>query len=77
MPTLYSHRNGETEPPSVEGRFWFKGMLDKIPSTGIVAINAGWQTTCWPDWIEGWSPPDDFQGQWWGPVTPPWNESTN
>ena len=61
----YSHRNGETEPPTVNGWYWYYheddwyGMYhvtgDRYelgPISGVLS--------------------EEFEGQWWGPVVAPW-----
>lgn len=71
MSQVYSHRNGETEPPAEPGWYLFTG---KIPGTAvrvylIADIHHGGfffganlidSTAC--------------QGRWWGPVTLPWED---
>lgn len=71
----YSHRNGESVPPTIEGLYWFKGTINRYGDpqdiadlktvefrngTGIIVNEEG----------------DDFlfeaQGQWYGPIVPPW-----
>lgn len=74
----YTHRNGETTPPTEQGRYWFKGMADGAavqdllpvvtdPRQGILA----WR----PMLDDGWHEKiDRFDGQWWGPVSAPWDK---
>lgn len=72
----YSHRNGESEPPTMAGHYWFKGrrsrwkiqhllwvvMVDKH-SYGVVVSS----DMC--------IPVSEYEGQWWGPIQPPWEQS--
>jgi hypothetical protein len=84
--TAYTHRNGETEAPTVPGKYWFKGrchardLADLTPvmvtdDPEILAYNV--EILAWlPGWDGGqfedikW-----FAGQWWGPVSAPWELS--
>jgi hypothetical protein len=73
---LYSHRNGETEPPTVEGRYWFDGKVDGELYRGLTVAGSQYEDVrIWPDTYMGWNALSDFafEGQWWGPVTPPWD----
>lgn len=66
LPPLYSHRNGETEPPSESGYYWFDGFV--IMSSGNrLRVR---------DMLEPEQEPRDrtYEGQWWGPVTSPWEQ---
>lgn len=75
----YLHRNGETEPPTEAGWYWFVGRKRHHPRrvrwAGTIRLwwNAGELRTKVPVW----SPclVDDLVGQWWGPITPPWEQS--
>jgi hypothetical protein len=72
----FSHRNGETEPPTEAGFFWFIGRKRKHPQRvrrgGVYRVwwNSGELYTR----INSWSScqVDELAGQWWGPVIPPW-----
>lgn len=75
----YSHRNGESQPPTEAGRYWFKGIIMRYGDPQDIAdlkivefrLDRG---------IIVNEEVDDFladtKGQWWGPITPPW-ESPN
>lgn len=64
---VYAHRNGETEPPTEQGNYWFKGVLlfldrpgrEREETTLIVNVSS--------DFVL-----DKYDGQWWGPIVPPW-----
>lgn len=76
----YTHRNGETEPPTIKGVwFWFMsdgdadisamGMLFIYPQGDDVAgtfDDVDGDTTCI----------SELEGRWWGPVTPPWEQNS-
>jgi hypothetical protein len=74
-----AHRNGETEPPTRKGYYWYRGRVikpgQKLGKRRRVFVYV------WVD--EGWSdrvsfdnkvvPLDSFKGgEWWGPIVPPW-----
>lgn len=74
--SYYSHRNGEIEPPTVEGYYWFKGQIwrygdpqdiadlktiEFYNGTGIIVSEES------DDFLS------DTKGRWWGPVVPPWD----
>lgn len=76
----YSHRNGESEQPTVNGWFWFDGThptLGIIMKRPILVESDGDDPACvfWygatddanEACADGW-----LHGQWWGPVVPPW-----
>lgn len=67
----YSHRNGETEPPTIdEAWYWFDGGLNDIEHPrGVLYIFDG---ATYADG-EMWSI-SELKGRWWGPVTPPWGD---
>lgn len=78
----FLHRNGETEPPTEAGLYWFKGKIRHPAYAHDVAaleqVEPHWSLEGYENWII----PDeecihfltDATGQWWGPVLPPWNE---
>jgi hypothetical protein len=80
----YSHRNGETEPPTEEGFYWICFDDSRYPSAWeIVRV-----------FLDGDAPKDvtrfivflmgnedyastveyDNAYRWWGPVSPPWGD---
>lgn len=73
----FQHRNGETEPPTEEYAFYWYCNIDWINHTkgpgGIflvcegVALDANGNDTAL----------ENLPGQWWGPVTPPWEQEAN
>lgn len=73
----FSHRNGETEPPTVAGRYWFDGYRIWSDSKGqnvkdIVEINErGWIYNCIGGWTDSLM---DFNGKWYGPIVAPWED---
>lgn len=84
----YSHRNGETEPPTDEGWFWCYGSV-RIPNepinvTGMLYVGT-WHDGSWLANVgnkqlvaigvsAGVHPQGEWYCRWWGPVTPPWVE---
>jgi hypothetical protein len=74
----YSHRNGETEAPTVAGRYWFKGKIDDRQFEYITAVTHR-PTDEWMAWddaefIQDYVEIRRFVGQWWGPVVTPWEQ---
>ena len=65
----YTHRNGETEPPTESGWYWYTaGENPKHGNTGVVYVaNVNGSPVIWREdfWLSD-------EGQWWGPITPPW-----
>ncbi len=78
MTERYDHRNGETEPPTEPGWYWFDGTLDDRLQAGLVKVNApdsAFPTlSVSPQWTEGWMEMNLLSGQWWGPLLPPWEK---
>lgn len=75
---IYTHRNGETIPPSETGRYWFCGSLIGLRQellTTVINIDPD-GLLAWCDFEgEGWFQEiASFDGQWWGPVAAPWEE---
>lgn len=78
----YSHRNGETEPPTVEGWYWFQGAItyrgmQDLPWWGLVAVPSyrGHVASMRPHTqsnILAHVNLDETKGRWWGPIEPPW-----
>jgi len=75
--TRYSHRNGETEPPTVEGWYWWSGtVVGAYAEKGLVNITVPRDSKIqiWPSWCDGWLGAEDMPGQWYGPVVAPWEQ---
>lgn len=81
----YTHRNGEAATPTEPGLYWFLGA--NYHDGYHRQIAALFRLEHDDDGVMGWRPfgdssdvlyanVDDFVGQWWGPVTPPWETST-
>ncbi len=74
--TTYIHRNGETEPPTESGWYWFIGRKHKhskrVSKAGAYRVwgDAGELRINIPPWSACWV--DELEGRWWGPVSPPW-----
>ncbi len=77
IPQSYDHRNGETEMPTIQGWYWFRGRVDDWDESGLVKVNepndAFPTRIISPQWIYGWMKADSFIGQWWGPIVAPWD----
>lgn len=70
----YSHRNGETEPPTKAGWYWFKGSVSvgnhlgfsvhfdvvRLDDSQLVAFPNDYMATL-----------RNVTGRWWGPIVPP------
>lgn len=81
MSERYSHRNGESEPPTAKGFYWLRedgadgGVVPviwqaEIRYRGNVDIRAGWIVSGEIDHYV-----DELDdAQWWGPLTPPWSD---
>lgn len=72
----YSHRNGETTPPTEVGEFWFKGWVRGYPVAEKVVVMRRANRGLCVIGVEASSFIEDFDGQWWGPivVVTPWKE---
>ena len=69
----YAHRNGETEPPTVAGRYWFSGAISGWSTSEMTLVTLD----CAMAWnnradVESFVDIAEFVGQWWGPVLAPW-----
>lgn len=86
MNQLYSHRNGETEPPTISGRYWLKGHMPQGTKDEPWGYDFGEHEDV-PYEIDAErgmidldgtcyrKPIFAFVGQFWGPVqmpVPPW-----
>lgn len=86
---MYSHRNGESEPPTIRGLYWFAGQYLEEGETEpteyyrlynvTVNVNRRGENKWWAFKWE--SHPQDrardtdaLNGRWWGPVILPWQE---
>jgi len=74
----YLHRNGETEPPTVDGWYWWSGtVIGAYAEKGLVNITVPRNDAniqIWPSWCDGWLGAKDMQGQWYGPIVAPWED---
>lgn len=72
----YSHRNGETELPTVAGWFWLKGGItdDWQEEMFVLVRKERSKKVEWRAYTVAWEPLllAELQGQWWGPVQAPW-----
>lgn len=73
----YTHRNGEEEAPTVMGIYWFKGHSSGLEKTQDVYRFQRYPET--GDWVcidtfesDYAYRPHELEGQWWGPIVPPW-----
>lgn len=82
----FAQRNGEEEQPTEPGWYWFKGvhrLFDEDgertdltgPTEGMVYFHVEQAPLYLMDTVStkrlfSWN----YQGQWWGPVTPPWEQ---
>lgn len=74
----WSHRNGETEPPTMEGEYWFRqwdgGPHDIVLVYEVMVIDkpdgyielVGFNSASQEE-----SPIEDFLGEWYGPIPEP------
>ena len=73
----YTHRNGETEAPTIPGQYWFTGHCQGEKIKEIIPVIAENNTFCaWrPVFGDGWfERSEHFNGQWWGPIVAPWEQ---
>lgn len=78
----YLHRNGETVTPTEPGLYWFQGQVFSRQCVGLFcleyyngdAIAMGWRPFGDSSEIL-YGDLGDFNGRWWGPVTPPWGDT--
>lgn len=74
----YSHRNGETEPPEVTGWYWVKQKSRpyNLRIRSLLYVVKGRKTKIAMAVIDDVPaiPVTEIKAQWWGPVTPPWDE---
>lgn len=67
----YSHRNGETEAPTLMGKYWFLGWRTNMGTSTRVMDTLD----LWSDGRIYGDSIDAYAGQWWGPVQAPWKQS--
>jgi len=65
----YAHRNGETDAPTADGFYWYLDN-DTEYQYGVVNIVDGYVFGSLSKSDDGYL--ELFEGQWWGPVVPPW-----
>lgn len=74
----YSHRNGETEPPTMAGMFGFRHSAGKRGwIVDVVERHGKFERVMdyMDDDDDSTLSIEDFDGQWWGPITGPWDET--
>jgi hypothetical protein len=74
----FSHRNGETDEPTVAGYYWFVGKLHHAGYFHVVKdlieiIGAYPTNELIYDGEECRHVMGDFEGEWYGPIVPPWD----
>ncbi len=75
---LFEHRNGETEPPTIQGQYWFNGSRFRQPlgvehvHVGIIHIWLRKGEMCMATPLLPIGPVARIRGRWWGPLTAPW-----
>ena len=71
--TAYSHRTGETEAPTVPGKYWFDGIRTHVSGlvsvADIVTVDEDGEIDANAYWT---SPVLAWDGKWWGPLPEPW-----
>lgn len=72
----YSHRNGETEPPTITGWYWLKqsrrSRQYKPDLSWLIFVWRGTEKIWRVDGNKEHYLLETIRGQWWGPVTMPW-----
>lgn len=71
--SAYSHRNGETDAPTIPGTYWFKGTVNWWYRGALTTTNSD----CTAAWDDTTNHPSFLDischlGQWWGPIAAPW-----
>lgn len=72
----YPHRNGETMSPSRSGKYWFQGSIPKYGDIADAVDVYGDDVYIVAGDIQRSVKAFDMIGQWWGPLTPPWEMNT-
>jgi hypothetical protein len=75
----FSHKNGETEPPTRPGHYWLRGVRKhghkRIRLRHLLHVVRASHTTFEVEWGGVAMPIELYEGQWWGPVCPPWEDT--
>lgn len=76
----YSHRNGEKQPPTVEGAYWFLGKYNRPSDWNYMFFY--FPSPDMPNHVtrpdDEWEIPfTDLDGRWWGPVHIPFGDTTS
>lgn len=67
-----AHRNGETDTPTEPGKYWFSGNFAGHLMADVISVYSG--GSVW--YADAYDKIDNYDGQWWGPLTPPWEANT-
>lgn len=73
---VYSHRNGETEPPGVEGWYWYE--LESDDWRIVEVDNGGVYEDSFAAYYSGVEASSDvayMRGRWYGPIPEPVQEA--
>jgi hypothetical protein len=79
----YSHRNGETEPPTERGWYWFYGKhvnekRKPVKQKCNLYVFGGCTEYRDPDGkYKIMTNLSSLRGKWWGPLVPPWQETVS
>lgn len=73
----YTHRNGESEPPTINGRYWFRGRMkyqrksrNLLQIANVIGVlSDGTVATLFE--FDNNTNAGDARGQWWGPIPEP------
>lgn len=70
---------GKVRQPTQDGYYWFKGTFRGLRCDDIVKLSTLPFTGRWamPTERGGLFHLEDFEGEWWGPLTSPWEEENN
>lgn len=75
----YTHHNGETEAPTMLGKYWFLGVCQL--RTGEInlqialdLIGSDGRMLAWEERSQDLLTMGHFNGQWWGPIVTPWEQ---
>ena len=69
----YPHRNGETEPPTETGYYWFRYNVKTEQLCHICQVRRrvlGGLYAVWPG-VEFQEDADELSGRWYGPILEP------